>query len=68
MGDDSTAGVDAAIGVLRAITPGPVVGVDAAIGVPDDVGDGSVAEFEQAAVASKATKIVTTAMQSLTVK
>ena len=43
-------------------------GVDAAIGVADDVGDGSVAEFEHAAVASKATKIATAAMQSLTVK
>jgi len=66
--DDSIGGVGAAIGVLRAITPRPVVGVDATIGVPDDVGDGSVAEFEQAAVASKATKIATAAMQSLTVK
>jgi hypothetical protein len=66
--DDSIGGVGAAIGVLRAITPGPVVGVDATIGVPDDVGDGSVAEFEQAAVTSSATKIATTAMQSLTVK
>ena len=66
--DDSTAGVDAATGLSRAITPGPVVGVDAAIGVPDDLGDGSVAEFEQADVASKATKIATAAMQSLTVK
>jgi hypothetical protein len=68
VGDDSTTGVDAAIGVSRAITPEPVVGVDAAIGVPDEVGDGSVAEFEQAAVANKATKIATTAMQSLTVR
>jgi hypothetical protein len=68
VGDDSTAGVDAAIGVSRAITPGPVVGVDATIGVPDEVVNGTVAEFEQAAVASSATKIATTAMQSLTAK
>ena len=68
VGDDSTTGVDAAIGVSRAITPEPVVGVDAAIGVPDEVGDGSVAEFEQATVASKATKIAPTTMQSLTVR
>ena len=67
MGDDSTAGVDAAIGVSRPITPGPVVGVDSAIGVPDEV-DESGAEFEQATVASKATKIATTAMQSLTLR
>jgi len=66
--DDSTTGVDAAMGVSRAITTGPVVGVDATIGVPDDVGNGVVAEFEQAAVTSSATKIATTAMQSLTVK
>ncbi len=68
MGDDSTAGVDAAIGVSRAITPGPVVGVDATIGVPSEVGDGAVAEFEQAAMASNAIKIATTAIQSLAAK
>lgn len=68
MGDDSTAGVDAATGVSRAITPGPVVGVDVTIGVPGEVGNGTVSEFEQAAMASNAIKIATTAMQSLAVK
>ena len=65
--DDSTTGVDDAIGVSRAITPGPVVGGDATIGVPNEVVNGAVAEFEQAAGASSDTKIASTAMQALTV-